>query len=149
MNETQSTILSEIQKASNKVHQQTMRGTADVIFVSRRVMDEIEDVLDEEAFQHHVIVEASGFVGELAPCDIRAMAQMGHTEIQYHESEHSGLLDEQIQEIVDNPENDIDSKKEFEEQYGTLEIPEIEFDKSGQEWIETYDITLDDKMFQQ
>ena len=149
MNEIQSTILSKIQAASNKVHQQTMRGVADVIFVSRRVMDEIEDVLDEEAFQHHTIVEGSNFVGKIAPCDIRAMAQMGHSDLEVHESEDSGIPDEQIQEIIDSPENDFDSKEEFEEQYGTLEIPEVEFTYSEEEWVETYDITLDDKMFQQ
>jgi hypothetical protein len=91
MNETQSTILSEIQGASNKVHQQTMRGVADVIFVSRRVMDEIEDVLDEDFFQHHTIVEGSNFVGKIAPCDIRAMAQMGHSDFEVHDSEDSGI----------------------------------------------------------
>ena len=118
MNEIQSTILSKIQAASNKVHKQTMRGVADVIFVSRRVMDEIEDVLDEEAFQHHTIVEASGFVSELAPCDIRAMAQLGHSDLEVRESEGSV-------------------------------VPEVEFTYSEEEWVETYDITLDDKMFQQ
>ena len=144
MNQTQSTILSEVKKASNKVHQQTMRGVADVIFVSRRVMDEIEDILDKGAFQHHTIVEGSHFVGKISPCDIRAMAQMGHSDLEIHEPENSGLPDEQFQEIVDNPENDIDSRKEFEEQYGTLEIPKFALPASEAAWVAPNDLQLDD-----
>lgn len=148
MNETQSTILSKIQAASNKVHQQTIRGVADVIFVSHRVMNEIEDVLDEEVLQHYTITEGSNFIGKIAPCDIRAMAQMGYSDLEVHESEDSGIPDEQIQEIVDSPENDFDSKEEFEEEYGTLEVPEVEFTYSEEEWVEIHDITLDDELFE-
>jgi len=73
---------------------------------------------------------------------------MGHSDLEVHESEDSGIPDEQIQEIVDSPENDFDSKEEFEEEYGTLEVPEVEFTYSEEEWVETHDITLDDELFE-
>jgi len=77
MNNTQELILDNIQVASNQVHEETMMGDADVVFVSRRVMDEIEPVMDADAFEPFTIVEGSGWLMDAAPSDIRAITHMG------------------------------------------------------------------------
>jgi len=147
MNELQQHIGSKVQEASNKVHQKILKGGADVVFVSKRVMNEIESVIDKHPFKHFSIVEASGWFGAMEPCDIRAVTHMGHCKFEFREPESSGLSDEQMEEIIQNPENSWDSREEFEEDYEVLEIPEIEFETSEEEWVETYDITLEDKLF--
>lgn len=146
MTDTQEHIISKIQRASNKVHQKTMRGSADVVFVSRRVMDEIENVLDD---QHFVIAEASGWSGHAAPCDIRAMVQMGHMEmdVQHTEASDGDIADEKAQALADDPNTEQDTKEEVKEQWETLDIPEIEFKFAKEEWVETHDITLEDEVF--
>lgn len=149
MNETQEHIKSKIQEASNKIHQQTMRGSADVIFVSRRVIREIEHILDEKSLQHHTVVEGAGFVGPMAPCDIRAMAQMGYSEYELHEKENDEKLDDETAEkMASDPETGYDTAEEAKQAIGRLDIPEIEFKISDEEWVETHDITLEDELFE-
>lgn len=146
MTDTQEHIVSKIQQASNKVHQKTMRGSADVVFVSRRVMDEIEDVLNDQNF---VIAEASGWFGHAAPCDIRAVVQMGRMEmdVQDPESSGGGIADGEAQALADDPGTGQDTKEEVKEQWDTLDIPEIEFKFAKEEWVETHDIALEDEVF--
>lgn len=151
MSELQEHIKSKIQEASNQVHQETMRGGADVVVVSRRVYEAIEDELDnpDEKFVHFNIVEGDGWAMGLSPCDIRAYSFMGHVEheVHYPDENESSISNE----MAENAAEELDrygSTEDVKEEFTQLNIPQVEFNYSQEEWTETYEIEIDDSYFQ-
>lgn len=126
-------IKDKIVELSNKIHQQTLRGGAELILLSERAYETIESELEGNMLNErfHVIQPSEWNSPPMAPCDIRAIYFGGNVEVKRignrKDVSYGDNLDQVFHEESTGSMEDVDTENMSGEQISdTLGIPEVD-----------------------
>lgn len=122
---TKKDISNKITELSNKVHRKTLRGGAELILLSERVYDLLEEDIHNSTYKNkfHVMQPSEWEDPPKAPCDIRAIYFGGNLD-------YKVFGDDEDASYGDNLNEKFQSETVYSEgdEYEPLSIPDIEIE---------------------